>query len=219
MAKIIQIVGTSGSGKSTVEEKLREKLTVDGYIVETIIEPGPLNTLAKSYRLRPDKNPWMETALFSVDRFMTYTERVLPRMHEKNLIFLSVRGIYDTIVYQGLRGGIDIEMIKKMNDAILFPDLTLALVVEGSIGFERALERKKETGEELSSNETPEKIDLLGSAYKRLPELFPNQCINIIDTSYLTKEQTVTICYDQIWSLLSSRPANEKQKIISIAVL
>ncbi len=194
MAKIIQIEGPSGSGKSTVQKRLYEQLTKESYTVENIIEPGPLRAMIKSYRLNVDKKPWTETALFTTDRFMTYTLEVLPRMKEEDLIFLSARGFFTTIVYQGIMGGVDAEIIKKMNEAIPFPDLILICLVDGKIGYARALERERMGGEKVTRDEVPERINSISEAYKKLPDFFPNGNFKIIDTSYMNEDQVFDAC-------------------------
>ncbi|MEK6871614.1 MAG: hypothetical protein AABX16_01805 [Nanoarchaeota archaeon] len=202
MSKLISLIGTSGSGKTTVHEKIAFQLEIEGYRVEKIIEPHPLRDLAKSYRLRIDKNPWTEAAIFTTDRLITYHDRILPRMKEEKLIFLSARNFFDTIIYQGILGGVDLETIKKMNSAIPYPDLTLALVVDGEIGYERLRIREKETGEVLSKNETPEMINQLRDYYHRLPHLFSGVPIHILNTSQLNEEETFRTCYDHIGKIL-----------------
>lgn len=202
MAKIIQIEGPSGSGKTTIQKRLREQLQKESYTVENIIEPGPLRTIIKSYRLCPDKKPWTETALFTADRFITYTNYILPRMLEKELIFLSARGFFTTIVYQGIMSGVDAEIIKKMNEAIPFPDLILICLVDGNVGHARALERERNTGEKVTRDETPERIDNITEAYKKLPEYFPGGDFKIIDTSYMDEDQVFDICYKYVKAVL-----------------
>lgn len=198
MAKIIQIEGPSGSGKTTIQKRLCEQLQKESYTVENIIEPGPLRTIIKSYRLCADKKPWTETALFTADRFITYINEVLPRISEEGLIFLSARGFFTTIVYQGIMGGVDAEIIKKMNDAIPFPDLILVCLVNGDIGHARALERERNTGEKVTRDEQPERIDSIAQAYKKLPDYFPNGNFKIIDTSHLDEDQVFDTCYEYV---------------------
>lgn len=202
MAKIIQIEGPSGSGKTTVQKRLYEQFTKESYTVENIIEPGPLRAMIKSYRLNADKKPLTETALFTTDRFITYTNDVLPRMNEDGLIFLSARGFFTTIVYQGIMGGVDVEIIKKMSEAIPFPDLILMCLVDGEVGYARALERERMGGEKVTRDEMPERIQSISAAYKKLPDYFPDGNFKIIDTSHMDEDLVFDACYEHVKVLL-----------------
>ena len=200
--KLIQIVGTSGSGKETIHRSLNERLRGEGYKVLEVIEPGPLVELAKGYRLRDDKDPWVETAIFTTDRLMNYLEHIAPHLNEENLIFSSLRGFLDTIVYQGLKGGVDVEVIKKMNSFFPNPDIALCLTVDGKIGNERIRKRTAETGEPISKSESPEGIDSLAEIYRSLPRYLPGLNIHYVDTTNLTREQTLDECYAGVKKIL-----------------
>ena len=196
MAKLINIIGPSGSGKSTVHEQISLRLKDSGYKVESLSEPNSLRDLAKSYRLEEGRNPWTETAIYTVDRFIMYREKILPRIKEDGLIFLLERGLPDTIVYQGMLGQVDISDILKMNSSIPRSDLYLALVVEGKEGNARVLGRSSETGEAISQNETAEKIDELSDCYRSLTSYLKN--IHIIDTTNLNLDEVIIECLEKI---------------------
>lgn len=202
MAKIIQLTGNSGTGKSSISKRLQASIIGRGYEVEELIEPGPLRDFAKSYRLREDKNPWTEVAIYTTDRTILYEEKVFPRMSEPNLVFVAERGFFDTFVYQGLLGGVDLEVIKRMNSHIPFPDLTLALVVDGKVGYERISARSMETGEPMSQNETPDRINLLSKYFRSLEGHFPESSFEFIDTTNLSEVETFEDCYSKIRRVL-----------------
>jgi len=205
MAKLIHIVGVSGTGKTLTHDALKEKLTAEGYKVEALVEPGPLRDFAKNYRLSQNKNSWTEAAIFTTDRLMIYQEKVFPRINEKDLVFLSSRSLFDTFVYQGILGGVDLEVIKKMNSPIPFPDLALCLTVEGKVGYKRILERNIISGEQTSKNETPEAIDRLSAHYMELPKHFPQSNIEVIDTTNLKMPEQIKICHDKIIGILNGK--------------
>ncbi len=198
MAKIIQIVGPSGSGKSQLQGLLTNWLVDSGFKVKRIIEPGPLRDLSKSYLLRGDKDPLTEAYIFSLDRLMTYCESVFPRINEQDLYFLSDRGLFDTFVYQGLLGGVNPETIRLLNSRIPFPDLTLVLTVRGDVGSSRVHRRSDVTMETTSRNEEADRIDLLSKYYGSLQSLFPNLQMETLDTSDLTLEEVFLHCSDII---------------------
>ena len=201
MAKIIQLVGTSATGKETVQKSLAERLRKEGLEVVELTERGPLRGLAKGYRLRVDKSPWVEAAIFTVDRLLIYESQVLKRTKEENLFFLFNRGLADNFVYQGLQGGVPIEVIRKQNEAIPWPNLSICLTVEGNIGYERALSRSNATGERLSRNECAERIDQLADLYRSLPDHVPELNLRFIDTSHISQEQTAEQAYKLIRDL------------------
>jgi dTMP kinase len=183
MSKLIQLVGPSGTGKSSICEIIKENLETKGYEVEKLVEPYPLKDLFKSYRLEENSDSWVQSAILATDRLIIYKEKIEPRKNEKNLIFLSDRGLPDNFVYQGFLGGVDIEFIKKLNSFFPLPDLVLAFIVDGYIGYERILIRSKETGEVISKNEFPERINLLSAKYRELDTIYPGNVLKIIDTS------------------------------------
>lgn len=194
MSKIIQVCGTSGTGKSTIFQSLSSRLESDGYQVTKIVEPGPLRELAKSYRLRRDGNPWTEAAIFATDRIMTY-DALMPLSEDQKAIYLSERGIADSLVYQGLVEGIPIEILLKLNQNIPKPDLVICLTVNGIEGHRRVVERNTRTGERLSPNESADRIDLLGRSYMRLPSFLPTWNIKLLDTTNKRPEEVLENCY------------------------
>ncbi len=203
MAKLIHIVGTSGSGKQTLQQDLRQRVERAGFAVEEIVEPGPLARFIKEYRLSPEKDPWVEVALFTADRTMTYAQKILPRIHDPNRVFVSARGLPDTIVYQGLIGGVDIPIIMRMNRHIPESDLYLVLVVSGNVGHERIRARYCSSGRDehrISPNEQPAAIDKLAAEYRTLPDFFHN--VHVIDTTSLSPEEVGEAAWKEVESVL-----------------
>lgn len=204
MAKIIHVVGTSGSGKSTVLEMLRRSIEEEGYSVETIKEPGPLRSLAKSYRSESpeNRNPFVEAAIFAVDRFITYKTVVAPKIDNDNLVFLFDRGLPDSVVYQGIMGGVDVNSILNMNSSIPKSDLYLCLVVDGKTGHGRINERKLANGEPITYDEIPERINQLSEAYKRVAkQYFAN--MHVIDTTDMSVGMVFNRCIAHVSATLN----------------
>lgn len=183
MSKLIQLVGTSGTGKSSICGSIKEFLEAKNYPVVELKEPYKLNDLFKLYRLEENSDNWVQSAIIATDRLIIYKEKIEPRKNEENLIFLSDRGIPDNFVYQGFLGGVDVEVIKKQNSFFPSPDLILAFIVKGNVGYKRILKRNKKTKEPISSNEWPHRIDLLSSKYKELSNIYPDNVLKIIDTT------------------------------------
>ncbi len=194
VAKIIHLVGTSGSGKSTVIEMLRRDAEACNYVVETIVEPGPLRDLAKNYRRKPEseRDALVEASIFATDRLITYGKKVMPRMGDGSLVFLFDRGLPDSVVYQGIIGGAPIDMILRMNSSIPMSDLYLCLVVDGRDGNSRAILRECETGEPVTKDETPERINAFAAAYRQAARYFNN--MHVIDTTKRTIQSVHEEC-------------------------
>ncbi len=211
MSKLIHIIGMSGSGKNTVHQRLNKKLVDDGYKVIDLVEPGPLRDLAKSYRLREDKNPYTELAIFTTDRLMTYLgieNKLNDNVENKNLIYLSARGILDTYVYQGFFGGIKLNLIEKFNQNIPMPDLALCLTCDPKVAYSRIRDRNLRSGEILSKNETPENLAKLRAYYRALKGCFPELNIKYISTTKINKEETFEVCYHKIKTFLENQKNN-----------
>ncbi|MBX4212439.1 AAA family ATPase [Candidatus Pacearchaeota archaeon] len=203
MAKLIHIVGPSGAGKSTLHVSMHKRLINEGYNVEALAEPsGEMRDFILNYRKRKDKNALVETSLFSAARLRLYEEQILPRMDQQNLIFLSDRGLPETYVYQGFLGGIDFNTIKEMNTHIPNSDLYIACISNGEKAYSRLKSRAERTKEELSPNETPERINLLSQYFSRLGEILPN--VRILDMSDLSEEKAIESCYQMIKPILPS---------------
>lgn len=203
MAKLIHLVGPSGTGKTSVHKSLTSLIEQLDYEVVPLVEPGPLREQISTYKKSPYHNVFTEALLFAADRSLLYASEVFPRLDDPNVVFTFARGLPDSLVYQGIIGGVSPEIILHLNHAIPPSDLYLVLLVEGSVGHARVLERQKKTGEPISRNETPEAIDRLAQGYRQLDRYFPS--IQIIDTTRLTLEQTTQLCLGHIEHVLSQR--------------
>lgn len=189
MASIITVVGTSASGKTSVAPLIQEQLSGMDYEVRSIIEPGPLRPEIKWYRQNMPQAHRSQAILFAADRTITYDKDILPYMDEDNLIFFSTRGFPDTRVYQSILGSISKKEIYELNKHIPFSNLYIALVVDGVVGEQRALQRERETGEPVTHSEKKETIDTYKRAYESLQTELPN--FHVINTSYLSLDEVV----------------------------
>jgi thymidylate kinase len=198
MSTIIEIAGTSGSGKSTIITELEKLISKEGFEVIKMREPGPLRSLAKTYCSLPEeeRSPWTEAAIFATDRLISYQEQMYPKKENKKTIFLKDRGVADSLVYQGIRGGVPIEAILQMNASIPPADLYLCFITEGKTAYEKILERSKKGGEQISISETPMIIDNLADSYKQVGTYLKN--VYLIDTTNLSMESATKKCYDLI---------------------
>ncbi len=198
MAKIIQLTGTSGTGKTTIQNSICQSLEQAGYTVSRIVEPGQWKKKIKRYRMVSD--PFLDAMLFAFDRLVNYTKNVQPWFPEPGRIFVSDRGLGDFYVHQGMLGQVPIETLQALSEFIPIPDMTFALIVDGKEGERRCKERYLKTGKPLSKNEKAERIGLVGSYYSTLEDFFPNT--HVIDTTNLSEEQVIDTCLTHMWTLL-----------------
>ncbi|GEM_PF-6361076 len=197
MAKIIHLIGPSGTGKSSVHRGLTPLLEQRGYAVVPLVEPGPLREQIQQYKQSPHRHSFTEALLYAADRSLLYAKEVLPRLHEPQVLFTFARGLPDSLVYQGIIGGVDPKEIIRLNRLIPPSDVSIALLVEGQVGHARVLERQRTTGEPVSSNETPEAINRLTQGYLQLRrDYLPG--LNIVDTTHSSLDAVTQQCFDLI---------------------
>lgn len=188
MAKIIQIVGTSGAGKGRLAEKVTDYLTSLTYLVIPVIEPAPLRDFILSQREIRKVDQQTQAVLYTADRTITYFRDLIPALKANpQAIAVSDRGLPDTVVYQGIIGGVSIAQILDMNREIPKPDKIYCLVADGNVAMERIRRRAEITGKAVSSAETAEKISKYSSAYRTLPQILPN--VELIDTTKLSEAE------------------------------
>ena len=203
MAKIIHLVGPSGTGKTSVHKALTPLLQGIGYEVVPLVEPGPLREQIKEYKKSPHRNPYTEALLFAADRSLLYAQDVLPRLHEPNVLFTFARGLPDSVVYQGMMQGLTSKVVLNLNQGIPPSDVYIALVVYGNEGHRRIVERSTQTGQPISPNETPEAINRLTQHYYSLNSHFPT--LKIIDTTSCSLEEVTQQCFAHILAEIKDR--------------
>ncbi len=133
--KFIVIEGQGFTGKTTQTELLAQKLKKKG--IDTIFtrEPGGVPEAEKIreelLRKRGDQSftPEQEVKLFYTSRELFLNELVRPAL-KKGTWIISSRFSPSTIVYQGIVGGYDLELIKKLDEEVVkdtVPDLIILL--------------------------------------------------------------------------------------------
>lgn len=208
MAKIIHLIGPSGTGKSSVHRSLTPLLEQSGYAVVPLVEPGPLREQIQQYRKSPHCHPLTESLLYAADRSLLYAKEVLPCLHEPRVLFTFARGLPDSLVYQGIIGGVDPKEIMKLNKLIPPSDVYIALLVNGQVGHARVLERQRTTGEPVSPNEMPEAIDRLTRGYLQLRrDYLPD--LNTVDTTHLSLDEVIQQCFALILRKIGSYHGSE----------
>lgn len=143
---LIVFEGPDGSGKTTVLEKVYNKLMQDGYDIYKFREPGGTEISEKIREIILDnENVEMsarcEALLYAASRAQLVEEKLRPLL-EKGSIILCDRFVMSSILYQGIGRGLGIDEVKNINDFAIGEiraDLTLFL----NIDYKTAIDRKR----------------------------------------------------------------------------
>lgn len=148
--QLLVFEGIDGAGKSSLVRLLAESLKEKGYPVCVTKEPGD-NSIGAAVRsiVQETKNhitAQTEFLLFAADRAQHITEIVVPAL-ERGEIVISDRLSDSSLAYQGYGRGLDIDMIKSINNWVLGdirPDLTLFVSVPVACAFDRISKRNEQ---------------------------------------------------------------------------
>ncbi len=140
----ITFEGGEGSGKSTQISFLSKLLTEQNIPHIITREPGGTETGEQIRKIllqgKIDKlDPYSEFLCFAASRREHLKKIILPALSE-NKIVLCDRFVDSSIVYQGMVGGLNEDIILKVHDDFCYkkyPDLTLLLDVRPKIGLTR----------------------------------------------------------------------------------
>lgn len=143
---LIVFEGPDGSGKTTVLEKVYNKLLQDGYDIYKFREPGGTEISEKIREIILDnENVKMssrcEALLYAASRAQLVEEKLRPLL-EKRSIILCDRFVMSSILYQGIGRGLGVDEVKNINDFAIGEiraDLTLFL----NIDYKTAIDRKR----------------------------------------------------------------------------
>lgn len=146
---LISLEGPEGAGKSSVLEKICEKLDADGIDYITTREPGGV-AIAEKIReviLDPDHTAMdakTELLLYIASRRQHLTERVLPALAAGKVVLMD-RFIDSSVAYQGYGRGLsttDIDWLNQFATDGLKPDVTLYFDIEVEVGLARIAKNK-----------------------------------------------------------------------------
>lgn len=141
----ITFEGPEGSGKSTQSRMMMEELTSKGYDCLHTREPGGTSVGKRIREVLLDKDDIKlsssaELFLFEADRAQHVRNIIRPAMDEKKVVICD-RFNTATFAYQGYGLGVDMELIKKIDDSAtggLKPDLTVLFDIDVEVGISRA---------------------------------------------------------------------------------
>ena len=135
--------GIEGAGKSTVAERVGERLEADGRRVVRVREPGGtavgerIRAILLGHDLAPDL--WTEALLFAAARAQLAAEVVGPALSAGAWV-LSDRSVYSSLAYQGAGRGLGIDAVRSANEPGLmgvWPSLVVLLEVDPAEGLLR----------------------------------------------------------------------------------
>ncbi|MFN3740790.1 MAG: dTMP kinase [Thermodesulfovibrionales bacterium] len=153
----ITFEGIEGCGKTTQARLLYEHLLKEGYRVKLTEEPGGTEIGIEIRKLLLNKrhdsmHPLTELFLYNASRIQHVTEKIRPLL-TKGYIVISDRFMDSTFAYQGYGRGIDINLIKCLDDIArqgLRPDITFLLDIEPELGLKRHSSRELDRVEKES---------------------------------------------------------------------
>ena len=148
LGRFITLEGGEGAGKSTQIQVIKDYLLTRGNDVVVTREPGGTSEgqEIRNLLVSGDKDKWSplsETLLILADR-AAHLERIIrPALAEGKYVVCD-RFFDSTKAYQGVAGGLGLDVIHNLQQAVLgttLPDVTLLLDIDPEKGLRRAQER------------------------------------------------------------------------------
>lgn len=180
----ITLEGPEGAGKTTQVKLLSQKLDSLGIAHVITRDPGgtPLGKQIRRILLTPGGtvSPMAELLLYQADRAQHVDELIMLALMEGKLVICD-RFIDSTVAYQGYGRGIDMEIIKTLNQMStggLLPELTILFDLES----EKGLGRLHPGGHDRLEREAIEFHHKVRQGYLKLAEEEP-QRFSIIDAT------------------------------------
>jgi dTMP kinase len=173
----ITLEGPEGAGKTT-QLKLLAKYLQDENIEHVMTRDPGGTSLGKPIRrilldAKSVVSPVAELLLYEADRAQNVSEIILPALEEGKVVFCD-RYIDSTLAYQGYGRGIDLDLIRKINDVAtqgLIPVRTILFDIESSAG----LARLHPSGHDRLEREALEFHQKVRNGYLALSEQDPNR--------------------------------------------
>lgn len=173
----ITLEGPEGAGKTT-QLKLLAKYLQDENIDHVITRDPGGTSLGKPIRrilldAKSVVSPVAELLLYEADRAQNVSEIILPALAEGKVVFCD-RYIDSTLAYQGYGRGIDLDLIRKINEVAtqgLMPVRTVLFDIESSAG----LARLHPSGHDRLEREALEFHQKVRNGYLALSQLDPDR--------------------------------------------
>jgi len=206
MSLFITFEGGEGCGKSVQSRTLYRRLSQLAISVILTYEPGgtPLGKkLGRWLKWAQDTDisPLTELLLFNASRAQLIDKVIHPNL-EKGKIVISDRYADSTTAYQSYGRGLDLEVVKAVNDAAtqgLKPDLTILL----DIAVEEGLARKRAKKQDRFEQEDIAFHQKVREGYLKLAANDPQRWL-VVDASQ-PKSKVAQIIWQRVSQLLSSQ--------------
>ena len=206
MGYFITIEGGEGSGKTSVLEKVIDRLNKDGYKnIITSREPGGVKIATDIRKVLLDKentsmDPITEAFLFAASRRQHIVEKVLPALND-NAIFICDRFVDSSYVYQGLAGNVGLERVIDINRVATngcMPDLTILFDLDPRVGLARinANKNREVNRLDLAGLEYHDKIR---EGYNQIAKMYSDRIV-VVDASKSFEE-----VIDNVYNLIKRR--------------
>ncbi len=184
MAKgaFITIEGIEGSGKTTQARLLADYLRSMKLRVTETREPGgtQIGEVIRPILLSPSDegiSPETELLLYLACR-ADHVERLIRPALGRGDVVISDRYADATVAYQGFGRGLDLERIRKLNEAAtdgVFPDITVLLDLDAEIGLARVAGRSQEGGTDRFEREELEFHKRVREGYRHVASSEPDR--------------------------------------------
>lgn len=185
----ITLEGIDGSGKSTINLLLQERLKEKGIDFVSVREPGgtPIGEKIRDLLLNPNFSisPVEEVYLYATSRSALVRRVILPSL-DKGKMVISERYLDSSLAYQGYGKGVPLKFIYEVNEPAImgiYPDLTILLDADPYICFKR-LDDKKKDRIELEGLSLQRNVRY---GYLKLAELYKDRYL-VIDATEDPKE-------------------------------
>lgn len=160
--KLIVICGVDGSGKTSLQNYLKEYLTSQGKRVFTTRQPSDF------YRNHPQVRQFLDTGkssssketialIAATDRMLHIENTILPRLRDGEIVICD-RYVYSTYAYFKARN-VDEKFVRELNKYVPEPDLGIFLKVDSKVAIQRILDRDGSSRKFEEKN--PDYLDLV----------------------------------------------------------
>ena len=179
---LITFEGIDGSGKTTQSRRLFEFLKERGVKVHLFREPGgteagdKIRELLMSFEL----DPKTELLLFEASR--AELMKVVRPLLERGEVVILDRFTDSTLAYQGYGRGLDLDLIRKLNDLVtggIKPEVTFLLDLEPSVALKRLKEKTR--------FDDPKLLERVRDGYREIAKAEPER-VFLIDASRSEEE-------------------------------
>ena len=170
--KFIVVEGLDGSGKSAQVDLLISYLKNNGKDVVVTKEPTTESEAGRKIKQALRKeitiDPFGLQELYVQDRREHLENKVIPALREGKFV-VSSRYAFSTFAY-GYADDLNVNLLMKMNNNFLLPDLTIIV----DVSPESCVQRIEGRGEPKELFEQKEKLTKVNEIYKSIPEMFEN---------------------------------------------